>query len=200
MKMKIIEKKYFSEENLSKKNLSWSDKEHIRYLQNTDPKKWTIEVLADQFKVDEAIIKKIAKANWLPKTPKVLEEKLEQSTVSLLSSENTDVSVKTHSKAQKQFQGNKKMSFKEFCLEGGTQVRNKSASVKPTPIEVNQEYSRPTHTETLLNYLRVEGYSKWASQNGDLNLRLDEDRAGNMNVYHYDNQHGYQVILTSAKQ
>lgn len=196
--MKIVEKKYFNKEQ--EKILSWSDKEHIRYLHNTDPQKWTYEVLADQFKVDETVIKTIAKAKWLPKKLKLPEEKLGGSKSGFLLKEPAEVSEKEVAGAQKKFSTNRKMSFKEFCVESGSSVATKPTPIKPLSAIENQDTMKPTQEDTLLKYLTGGAKSdKWANQNENLNLRLDEDRTGNTNVYYYDNQHGYQVIQTIKK-
>ena len=68
VKMKIVEQKYFKKPQEDK--LSWSDKEHIRYLYNTDPKTWTFQMISEHFHVDPKIAKRIATAKWIPKQTK----------------------------------------------------------------------------------------------------------------------------------
>lgn len=195
LKFKIVERKYFKKE--SEKVLSWSDKEHIRYLHNTDPQKWTHEVLSDQFQVEPRYIKAISKAKWIPKKSIEHEETLKEGNSSLLLKESfIEDSKATPKEKQKLSYETQKMSFKEFCTEIGAPVKPKLPPVKPTSELDSQNCSKPTQEEILLKYITGEAKDeKWASSNENVNLYLDEDHSGNVNVYHYDHQHGYQVIL-----
>ncbi|XP_021936285.1 uncharacterized protein LOC110837925 isoform X2 [Zootermopsis nevadensis] len=64
--LKIVGRKYFKPEkgiNL----LTWSEKEQIRYLHDSDQDTWTVEKLAESFPASEMIIMKVLKSKWRPR-------------------------------------------------------------------------------------------------------------------------------------
>lgn len=62
----IVYNKYFRQK--SPNFLTWAEKEHIRHLHEQDPEQWSPERLCESFPADLHIIKKILKANWVPRT------------------------------------------------------------------------------------------------------------------------------------
>ncbi|XP_028158179.1 uncharacterized protein LOC114351240 [Ostrinia furnacalis] len=66
LRHQIVKDKYFKENmpNL----LTWSEKEQIRHLANTEPDEWTPERLAESFPVTASTVKKILKYPWKPAT------------------------------------------------------------------------------------------------------------------------------------
>ncbi|XP_059061585.1 uncharacterized protein LOC131854479 isoform X2 [Achroia grisella] len=66
LRHKIVKEKYFKENmpNL----LTWSEKEQIRHLANTQPEEWTPERLAESFPVTVPVVKKLLKYPWKPAT------------------------------------------------------------------------------------------------------------------------------------
>ncbi|KAI5651316.1 neugrin domain-containing protein [Phthorimaea operculella] len=62
----IIKEKYFKENmpNL----LTWSEKEQIRHLAQTQPDEWTPERIAESFPVTVPVVKKLLKYAWKPST------------------------------------------------------------------------------------------------------------------------------------
>jgi neugrin len=64
IKSLIVRNKYF---NVKFPNLlTWSEKEQIRFLHNSDKEEWTVARLADSFPADVFTIKKIIKSKWTP--------------------------------------------------------------------------------------------------------------------------------------
>ncbi|XP_064292515.1 uncharacterized protein LOC128675747 isoform X2 [Plodia interpunctella] len=66
LRHRIIKEKYFKENmpNL----LTWSEKEQIRHLANTQPDEWTPERIAESFPVTVPVVKKLLKYPWKPAT------------------------------------------------------------------------------------------------------------------------------------
>ncbi|KAJ2949519.1 hypothetical protein O0L34_g15440 [Tuta absoluta] len=67
----IIKEKYFKENmpNL----LTWSEKEQIRHLAQTQPDEWTPEKIAESFPVTVPVVKKLLKYAWKPTTKERIE-------------------------------------------------------------------------------------------------------------------------------
>lgn len=63
--LKIVGNKYFKPEK-GPNLLTWSEKEQIQYLHNSDDTVWTVEKLAQCFPASETTIKKILKSKWRP--------------------------------------------------------------------------------------------------------------------------------------
>lgn len=73
IEFKRIERKFFSpikHPNL----LTWSEKEQIKYLFNSDPSTWTPEKLALSFPATIDTIKKVLKSQWAPKNQERIKE------------------------------------------------------------------------------------------------------------------------------
>lgn len=88
VKMKTVQQKYFKIPQ--ERKLSWSDKEHIRYLHNTDPEMWTFEMISDQFNIDQEVAKRIATAKWIPKQNKISTVNNQMSEVQVTESRNAN--------------------------------------------------------------------------------------------------------------
>ncbi|XP_069670577.1 putative neugrin-like protein DDB_G0288135 [Periplaneta americana] len=63
--LKIVENKYFKEKK-EPSLLTWSEKEQIHYLHESDEEKWTVQKLAQCFPASENTVQKILKSKWRP--------------------------------------------------------------------------------------------------------------------------------------
>lgn len=194
LQMNIVKQKYFKEPK--ENTLSWSDKEHIRYLHNTDPEKWTFEIIAEQFKIDFHVAKAVATAKWLPDKPKTKE--------GLISEENLVIADPTNQpliqvESGKDENSRKIMNWKELSKSMGIEeepvqkVSEKSAVYNERlsvldGIEYNQEL--------MMRYTSGENpLSKWAESEAELKIDTDSK-----NVYYYDSKHGYQHPLGKPEE
>ncbi|GBP34428.1 Neugrin [Eumeta japonica] len=66
LRRQIVKNKYFEESTPNL--LTWSEKEQIRHLHNTEPTEWTPERIAESFPITVAVAKKILKYPWKPAT------------------------------------------------------------------------------------------------------------------------------------
>ncbi|XP_014283861.1 neugrin [Halyomorpha halys] len=66
--LKKIERKFFRKEPYPN-FLTWSEKEQIRFLYNSDSTTWSLDKLSECFPATADIIKKLIKSQWKPMTP-----------------------------------------------------------------------------------------------------------------------------------
>ena len=164
---------------------------YFSYLHNTDPEKWTFEIIAEQFKIDFHVAKAVATAKWLPDKPKTKE--------GLISEENLVIADPTNQpliqvESGKDENSRKIMNWKELSKSMGIEeepvqkVSEKSAVYNERlsvldGIEYNQEL--------MMRYTSGENpLSKWAESEAELKIDTDSK-----NVYYYDSKHGYQVTI-----
>ena len=165
VKLKMVKQKYFKE---PKENaLSWSDKEHIRFLHNSDPQHWTFEMIADHFKIDFEVAKAVAKANWIPKKSKASSEfpSIPLETQSLVSATEEH---RTEEPSTPSSHREPTMSWQELRESMGAK-EDKISSVPQSKIDhtnlVTEDKVTDKDKDLVLQYLAGEFPSKWANSN-----------------------------------
>lgn len=189
VKLKIVKQKYFKE---TKQNmLSWSDKEHIRYLHNTDPQQWTYEVIAEKFHIDLDVAKAVAKANWIPKKPKNINE---TSSTSIESYPPALVDGRLESNLPSS-SSKQRMTWRQLRDAMGETEDNVNKVAEHGKKIVESE----TDQDLVKQYICGE-IPKWSSEKSDQPQLTLEGSGNNVNVYCYDHKHGYQVFFIFIKK
>ncbi|XP_032781603.2 neugrin [Daphnia magna] len=170
-KLRIVKQKYFKD-TTEEKTLTWSDKEHIRFLHNSDPQQWTIEMIAEHFRIEPHVAKAVASAKWIPKKSKLQEE---------ISSNSTEIYPPVNEKSEQQTA--KRQSFEDKQIMTWHEV-TKDMGVTCDAVSKNQSKSKPASVELedvgvdkdlVLQYLSPGSPSKWASRkSSQTNVKLDE--------------------------
>lgn len=195
VKLKIVKQKYFKEPKET--SLSWSDKEHIRYLHSTDPQQWTFETIAEQFQIDPAVAKAVATAKWIPKKSKETEsiplDGKEIYPLVNLSEEQERPSKQRHS--DRSNADKKRMTWQELRAQMGD-AKDEIPQIAKSEESHEQLESNDTDKDLVLRYLSKDGPSKWASDKSTSpELKIEENERGPATVFHYDSKHGYQVCM-----
>lgn len=144
-------------------------------------------MIAEQFKIDFHIAKKVATAKWLPDKPKTKEN--------LVSEELHLVAPKSQpfedEVVVKDKNSRKVMNWKELSTSMGI-VEEPAVKMNSNVAGTNDSLVEENNRELVLDYLSG-ATSKWSSsESGSVELKLDTDTK---NVYFYDNKHGYQVLI-----
>lgn len=171
VKMKIIKQKYFKD-SAEEKTLSWSDKEHIRFLHNSDPDQWTFEMIAEHFRIEPHVAKAIATAKWIPHKPKSEETSLPSPTeiYPLANIEEQQQEITKPPLKSRMFKENQRVTLQELKKDMGLTEE----SIIGTQSIIEND-SKPKRTEyepedvsgdkdLVLQYLSGKSPSKWASQ------------------------------------
>lgn len=169
--LRIVKQKYFKD-SAEEKTLTWSDKEHIRFLHNSDPQHWTIEMIAEHFRIEPHVAKAVASAKWIPKKSKLQEEN---------SSNSSEISVPVHIESEHQTvkrqssEDKQRMTWQEATKSMGLthdaaindDSKSKPALVEPEDVNADKDL--------VLQYLFHGSPSKWASQKPNrTNFNVDE--------------------------
>ncbi|XP_059352323.1 neugrin-like [Daphnia carinata] len=170
-KLRIVKQKYFKD-TPEEKTLTWSDKEHIRFLHNSDPQQWTIEMIAEHFRIEPHVAKAVASAKWIPKKSKLQEE---------ISSNSNEIYPSVYGKREQQT--TERQSFgdketvtwqevaKDMGVRGDVVNRNESKS-KPASVELEDA---GVDKDLVLQYLSHGSPSKWASRKpNQMNVKFDD--------------------------
>ena len=171
VKMKIIKQKYFKD-SAEEKTLSWSDKEHIRFLHNSDPDQWTFEMIAEHFRIEPHVAKAIATAKWIPHKPKSEETSLPSPSeiYPLANIEEQQQEITKPPLKSRMFKENQRVTLQELKKDMGLTEE----SIIGTQSIIEND-SKPKRTEyepedvsgdkdLVLQYLSGKSPSKWASQ------------------------------------
>ncbi|KAI9555103.1 hypothetical protein GHT06_017618 [Daphnia sinensis] len=170
-KLRIVKQKYFKDAT-EEKTLTWSDKEHIRFLHNSDPQQWTIEMIAEHFRIEPHVAKAVASAKWIPKKSKLHEE---------ISSNSNEIYSPVNGTGEQQtaerqsFEDKQRVTWQEVAkdmgIKGNAESRNESNS-KPASVELEDV---GVDKNLVFQYLSRGSPSKWASPKpNQMNVKHDE--------------------------
>ena len=209
IKRKMVERKYFKPP--TSQTLTHAEREHVQYLHNTDPVTWKPEVIAEQFKIEYEVAKKLVKSKWvrqekiakstpwtnevLPTVPNSYEDRSDQSKMA----ENLPGSKKSHNSHQTQ-ESRRVPEFKRH------QVHSKALNKHVTWQELQNEMGFPRKCEVSQQPVERHKYpsvdveeekgwtqsnkksSKLAKNEDGPTMQVDED--GNQQDIH-DNYNNY---------
>jgi len=160
VKKKIIQQRYFK--TPQEKNLSWSDKEHIRYLYNTDSTTWTFEMIGDHFKIDQDIARRIATAKWIPKQNKSGDDQISntQGTEFLKLSDPNSTKLKPQGLQEM-------MTFAEQQKSIGVEQKKEEEISLKHEAEPMHNPKNDSEVDRLIQFLSKDHPSVWAKQETD---------------------------------
>jgi len=189
VKMKIVEQKYFRAPQENK--LSWSDKEHIRYLHNTDPQTWTFKMISDHFSVNENTARKIASATWIPKKNTKLKEEdnqVSETQVAEFVKLRDPDACRSKSRDRQEI-----MTLEELHKSMGMEPKREEINHK-LEAEPIHNLKNDTEADKLIQFLSKDRPCVWAEKREPYpNLKIDSYKNTNsQNVYYYDKKYGYQ--------
>ncbi|XP_046652466.1 neugrin-like isoform X2 [Daphnia pulicaria] len=180
VKMKMVKQKYFKDA-VEGKTLSWSDKEHIRFLHNSDPQQWTFEMIAEHFRIEPQVAKAIATAKWIPKKTKSeelnLSNPIEIHPLANVVEEQQEITrTSTHPSKSRMFKENQRVTLQELKKDMGvTEESIVKNNFKSTEIDLEPE-DVSVDKDLVLQYLSSKSPPKWSSQESTHSERkvLDE--------------------------
>jgi hypothetical protein len=168
VKMKMVKQKYFKD-SVEEKTLSWSDKEHIRFLHNSDPQQWTFEMIAEHFRIEPHVAKAVATAKWIPQKSKSEETSLPSPSeiypLAKVAEEQQEIPISSSSQFKSRiFKENQRVTLQELKKDMGLTneaiIRNSS---KPKTVDFEPE-DVSVDKDLVLQYLSGQSPSKWVSQ------------------------------------
>ena len=188
IKMKIVKQKYFKD-SVEEKTLSWSDKEHIRFLHNSDPQQWTFEMIAEHFRIEPHVAKAVATAKWIPKKPKSEETSLPSSSemypLANIAEEQEEITKPPPSPFKSRlFKENQRVTLQELKKDMGVTeelIKNDSESKAPKVVDFELE-DVGVDKDLVLQYLSGKSpISKWAPQESNQSeLKIAEEARVNV--------------------
>ena len=199
VKMKMVKQKYFKD-SVEEKTLSWSDKEHIRFLHNSDPQQWTFEMIAEHFRIEPHVAKAIATAKWIPKKPKSEEANLLSTSeihplANIVEEQQEITEPSTHSWKSRIFKKNQRVTLQELKKDMGVTEECKTKNdFKPKEVDFEPE-DVSVDKDLVLQYLSSNSPPKWASQESNQSERKVVEEADLKVVQLSEDRDIHQVLL-----
>ena len=190
VQLKMVQQKYFKEGN-RENILSWSDKEHIRYLHNSDPQQWTFEMIAEQFRIDPQVAKAVATAKWIPKKPQKTEGiPINSEEIYPLENVNDENQINEPPAMKHSASSNSKkpLTWRELRASMGDPEDAVNSAKHSEPARVEPE--ELVDKDMIFQYLSHGSPVKWANDNSRTEPQSKED----VSAFFHDNKIENQVL------